>query len=140
MTYLPSRLPGGLPGTHSGGANPTVSGRSNHLGGPPRPPLTIEGVSIEDGHGALPVEQQLANHLYDLALTGNPEALRSLYGRLLGLLLDHGAIKEKLTARMALTFSDNGGRLWSDDAIAKFFAQFEARDELAGWQPGGVAN
>jgi hypothetical protein len=139
---LPTKLPEGLPGilTHTGGPNPTTPGPHNHLGGPPRPPLTIEGLTIEDGHGALPVEHQLADHLYRISLTADPEALRSLYGRLLALRLDHGAINDRLVTRWTLTLADNGQRLFSDDAIAKFFAQFETRDQLAKWQPGGTPN
>jgi hypothetical protein len=94
--------------------------------------LTIEGVMIEDGHGALPVEFQLGEHLYKIALAGDPEALRSLYGRLLAYPIDHQAMKNKLIERMKLAFYDNGQepqRLWPDDVVAKFFAQFEPRQK-----------
>jgi hypothetical protein len=139
---LPTKLPGGLPGqlTHTGGSNPTTPGMHNFLGGPRRKPPTIEGILLEDGHGHLPVELQIVNHLYDLARTGNPEALRSLYGRLLTHHLDHGVIKDGLTERLTSTISDKGDRIWPDDVISQFFAQFEKRDELAKWQPGGLVN
>jgi hypothetical protein len=131
MTDLPTKLPDGLPVfeerlERSHGPNPTTPGAHNHLGGGQRLPSTIEGLAIEGGHGHLPVEQQLGEHLYKIARAGDPEALRSLYARLLALPLDHQAIKEKLRARLSLAFYDNGHglqRLWPDDVISKFLAQ-----------------
>jgi hypothetical protein len=157
---LPTKLPDGLPGaaptggtdnpasdiynTPGGGATPTTPGRHNHFGGPPRPPLTIEGVMIEDGHGALKAEYQLVEHLYRISRTGDPESLRALYRRLLDHPLDHSAIKNRLIARWKKALYENEQkelqRIWPDDMIAKFFAQFEARAELTKWQPGETAN
>jgi hypothetical protein len=44
--------------------NPTTPGAHNHVGGPKRLlPLSVEGLMIEDGHGHLELEQQLAEHV-----------------------------------------------------------------------------
>jgi hypothetical protein len=68
MAVLPTKLPEGLPVSEGQlarphGPNPTRAGMENHLGGRPRPPSKIEELLIEDGHGHLPVEQQIAEHL-----------------------------------------------------------------------------
>jgi hypothetical protein len=89
--------------------NPTSPGIHNHLGPKTAPNPFIEGCPIEDGHGANPIEVQLADHLAriksvdgDGALLKKYEKLASAQGfdfnALTSRLLDMGVLTAELVA------------------------------------------
>jgi hypothetical protein len=85
-------------------ANPTKAGMQNHLGGPRRKPPTIEGLRLEDGHGHLPIEQQLAEHVLRIKYEDSDDAAWKMRDRLLvanG--VNRSKFEDELVARGLLT-------------------------------------
>jgi hypothetical protein len=96
----------------------------NHLGGPRRLPLTIEGLPIEDGHGCMPVEWQLAQHIARIRLKDGDDCAVALFKKL----------------RTALGVNQ---RLFDAQLVRVGFmaeATAAAAAKLDAYEPGGPAN
>jgi hypothetical protein len=121
--------------------NPTTPGSHNHLHPPVRPhdaanprreidkvfgdeAPVIEGLPIEVGHGAKPVEWQLAQHLLRVLREDGADAARALFHKLRGAA---GFNQRSLDAELVAV-----GFMASKTA--------DAAKRLDEFQPGGTAN